>query len=734
MRMPHMLALATLVGVNATVIDTRLSLSSMHNRLAVVRPFCVEDASSLVESFSVWDKFSPCQDPSGQVDLFLVFSQNIEKSPIANDAIGKVTQIFEQTHGWNSCFHSVTAIGVDIPAHLDIYEPAQQSTNPLWVNGPNSQFIKTLRHVQQEGSYETMFLMEGDTVPVKPYWMDKLLVDIEEQRPFAILGSKYKGDKWDGFLDQLPAPLINHINGNAIYNVSSPWMDSIASQLEKESTTDLNAVPYDYRISQIEEESNSWTNLGYWKMTPRDDIKETSVIANYASTTLLPSHVGDEVMTHGAEMYEAWDGSLGDVTLVVTDWHGFKSKKLLTRLDNIQAHPFSKVVIMLPVDMNITEFQWPKTSIQNRPGTPDYMDLCAAKVDTKWFMITNSLHQVHPYRQIMVNEENKIVVPFAPANDESCLSFPSCATSLKWAKEWDPLQNVVVRDFDMVFHTANRNAFCKSWEGRHGSKSKDPPTATAYVAYLESKAKARHDYEFLDRTIYGSRDHFVPLETTVLPKVRARNLALQSANSTGSNSTGCQLHVMEEECSNAANCEWNANGKNFSSCSVASPFNPNKSSGNGNIGSDSIMSDRGRVIASVLGSVGGAVIFGIIVAFVLRRSRDNDDEDDDHGTSPTEREDYLHGVQFDGQSMGTSTLYTDDEDELSRLGATGVSADISTNHSMLDTASHRLGDHGNIHSPYDEYDADIFPQVGALPDDQNNEGPLWSVLSFPSFD
>jgi hypothetical protein len=82
----------------------------------------------------------------------------------------------------------VTAIGVDIPAHLDIYEPAQQSTNPLWVNGPNSQFIKTLRYVQHEGSYETMFLMEGDTVPVKPYWMDKLLVDIEEQRPFAILG------------------------------------------------------------------------------------------------------------------------------------------------------------------------------------------------------------------------------------------------------------------------------------------------------------------------------------------------------------------------------------------------------------------------------------------------------------------------------------------------------------------------------------------------------------------
>ena len=88
-------------------------------------------------------------------------------------------------------------------------------------------------------------------------------------------------------------------------------MDSIASQLEKESTTSLNAVPYDYRISQIEEESNSWTNLGYWKMTTRDDIKETSIIANYASTTLLPSHVGDEVMTHGAEMYEAWDESLG---------------------------------------------------------------------------------------------------------------------------------------------------------------------------------------------------------------------------------------------------------------------------------------------------------------------------------------------------------------------------------------------------------------------------------------
>ena len=38
-------------------------------------------------------------------------------------------------------------------------------------------------------------------------------------------------------------------------------------------------------------------------------IKETNLISNYAATNMLPQHVGDESIIHGATMYAPWNAS-----------------------------------------------------------------------------------------------------------------------------------------------------------------------------------------------------------------------------------------------------------------------------------------------------------------------------------------------------------------------------------------------------------------------------------------
>ena len=121
-----------------------------------------------------------------------------------------------------------------------------------------------------------------------------------------------------------------------MYNLTHPLLRKILSQLREESITPYNTVPYDYRISQIlvegmlgvkpdlpgtlvqnwEQETgmklkdNSkrfhrwWNEYGSGK-----PVRESTVIANYASTNLLPHHLEEEKasLIHGAKHYLPWD-------------------------------------------------------------------------------------------------------------------------------------------------------------------------------------------------------------------------------------------------------------------------------------------------------------------------------------------------------------------------------------------------------------------------------------------
>ena len=99
-----------------------------------------------------------------------------------------------------------------------------QNRDLLWVNGPNRQFEKAAEAVMAPNKfgntqkpYEVFYLMEPDSVPWKRHWLTSLLAEMASRRPFAVLGSKYQGYKWHDFEEELPLPLLHHLNGKVLF-------------------------------------------------------------------------------------------------------------------------------------------------------------------------------------------------------------------------------------------------------------------------------------------------------------------------------------------------------------------------------------------------------------------------------------------------------------------------------------------------------------------------------------
>ena len=190
--------------------------------LVIVRPFCNHDYHDLLESFNGWNEFHPCsKGDHNRYTLVLSYSRDLTHSDEIMSKLSHFVDKFkEKSERWHHCFSSVTLHSARVPLSLDHYRPDEYYTDPDWVSGPNSQFIEISRWLDYHHSGALWFLMEGDTRPVKEHWLTTLAHEIESEAPFAILGSIYRGDKWDQMLEKINPALKYHINGNAVYNLS----------------------------------------------------------------------------------------------------------------------------------------------------------------------------------------------------------------------------------------------------------------------------------------------------------------------------------------------------------------------------------------------------------------------------------------------------------------------------------------------------------------------------------
>jgi len=481
-----------------------------NGKMVILRTFCPFDIDELVLGFEDWSTFFPCSGAAENllnVDIMLYFSQSWELWPKAKEAADAIVTKFDNgEYPWSTCFGAVHIGTAAMEPSQDFYAPPQQQINRLWVNGPNRQFEKGLRKSQELG-YELAYLMEPDSVPLKTHWMDIIRTEIEERRSFAVLGSRYRGDKWYDFMKQLEVPLLSHINGNAVYNVSHPLMNLMVGQLESEADQLYNIIPFDLRMGQMWAEGTLSTVQNMFPedrenvalmiknvSTPKNNtaqfiawwqehgfsggpngtapaFQESSAIKNYAATNMLKKFLWPETVIHGAAMFQRWESNR-PIALVVSDWNEGFLDEFLTSLEH-DDHPFSEVVIMQPpgghrrvphrmlarkTSANIV------TRAVERTG-PDYMDICNAPVESEWFMTTNTYHNVKRTVDLLMTDTGTPLVPFIYSELPYCQDYPACAASVRKTRHiFNPDFDKYVADHDVPFRTDLVADFCADWE------------------------------------------------------------------------------------------------------------------------------------------------------------------------------------------------------------------------------------------------------------------------------
>lgn len=477
---------------------------------AVVRPFCAKDFLALEQSFKNWDEHVPCyfKEEALSVDLLLYYSRDIH-APEAENIHKRMKTLIKtiKSKKWmKTCFNEITLIDAHLNERRDVYKPSEIESNKMWNNGPNEQFEIVIDDLTSMEKYDLFYYMEPDSVPVTSYWLENLWEEVETKAPFAVLGSKYIGDRWDEFRDQLPLGMQHHLNGNAVYNLSHPLITALVDDLmnpESEYTSS-----YDLRLAEMLLEGpdavgmDGLENVGY---------KVSKVIGNYAATIKIKgSYPSGISLVHGAKEFEAWPQD-ESVTLVVSAWDLNEARDFVENLP--KDLPFTNVVVMSLDEtqaqaLNANEDKTVRAFSRVAENDASW-DICEAPVETEWFMMTNTYHRavedfglpsvkatgssVQAVMQYL--KEDSIVCDFS-CKERIHTSRMNYGTGKKYDMDVHPMR--------LVFNTKQRNEFCR----QHEESSAQAPSANDFVAWLVSNDKHNEKYSWSNMEKYGYLDQF----------------------------------------------------------------------------------------------------------------------------------------------------------------------------------------------------------------------------------
>lgn len=357
-----------------------------------------------------------------------------------------------------------------------------------------------------------------------------------------------------------PGAITGNIsNQNVFYNTSNPLLDLIVGHLESENESPYHSRPFCERISQIWAEGetgevpmiapkimlddegkqiklpNNTAKFRAWykEFSVGNPFKTTSIIENYASSNRLVRHVSEDTyLIHGANLYHAYNSTKhGDITLLISEAPSTTADKTLSSLKKNKDRPFSRVLVMTGDERDAKGIRkanelatLPTTMQRRKRQAHDNMDICEAKIDTKWFMMVDSGKEVSEFVDLMFAEKKdeadaRPVVPFVEATYQNCIRYPYCEKTAERVlrnyfypgTEWIK----IVHTDDMLFHTDGVRNFCKFWTRKYGDSllkrtatSVGPvgPTASEYVAYLEQVEHDSQEYTVKKRGGKDCRD------------------------------------------------------------------------------------------------------------------------------------------------------------------------------------------------------------------------------------
>lgn len=179
--------------------------------------------------------------------------------------------------GLSGAFSGVEFFSCDIPAHESVYlrrRPGKHQAYILkygWKSGPNIQFFRSVNYIRQAmPAIRSILLMETDLIPLMPGWLDALNRELGEEEGFLLAGARYMGGT------ALPDTIADHVNGNAVLNVTHPCFAGFIQQWERLLVDCMPMVP-DHPYDVIIE----------WAMAKKSDFAGTKLYENVTTLEAL---------------------------------------------------------------------------------------------------------------------------------------------------------------------------------------------------------------------------------------------------------------------------------------------------------------------------------------------------------------------------------------------------------------------------------------------------------------
>ena len=317
----------------------------------------------LNDSGMMWESVMPCMTKSNKsmIDLILVYSKDLSKNMMAQQVVMDLEDGFKMkmdmdmynstnmTNGtmysWMKCFSNIKHMSAMLNPEQDVYDSNGYTTNKHWVSGPNTVF-KSIMDAMYAGPYMNMydsfFLMEMDAVPIKNYWLDQFEMEAHEMpdNNMAVRGSQYLGDKWDLFKHMMPEYLVEHINGNAIYNLKHNWTQFLYTSFTAHGPMNMmEEMAFDVAFAMVTMAAMSgdpgfapsWVESKGSNMTYNAN---TMLVGNYANTLLNTSFEFPTYIRHGSSKNLFMNLPDNDVTLGVAyfDQQGHLRETVPTKL------------------------------------------------------------------------------------------------------------------------------------------------------------------------------------------------------------------------------------------------------------------------------------------------------------------------------------------------------------------------------------------------------------------
>ncbi|CAE7511393.1 unnamed protein product [Symbiodinium sp. KB8] len=409
----------------------------------------------------------PCAGKSttSEIDLILVYSKDLATDALASQVVAELeTTFMNNASAWVQCFRGIKNMSAKLNPEQDVYDSNGYTTNKHWVSGPNTVFKSIMDAMitgPYMGMYDSFFLMdlafgEMDAVPIKANWLDQFETEALEMPGgnMAVRGSQYLGDKWDLFKHMMPDYLVDHINGNAIYNLNNNWTQYLVNAFTTQGTT------------------NMMEEMAF------DDDNVTLVVAWFD----YQGHFLETVPTH----------------------HPFK------KIIGLAYYEQSMNSREIPApDGNVTLTMKPATS-------QPFYHLCEAakSVDTKWFALTDNYHIVKAPVSVLMETMDKPVLPYVLKDSRYCGERPNCKASMEQAEDlFGIVLNYHHDKYEVLYKTVDALAFCDAWDVATTGKDWGNcslafgPTADDYIAWKISSPTFNVSDEFTpkDKTRYGWR-------------------------------------------------------------------------------------------------------------------------------------------------------------------------------------------------------------------------------------